>query len=78
VRTPTRRFSVVSALRPSSLRIEPAAAHALVDAGALVIDVRRHDDAEPSPDGALRVMPDEIPERMTGFRRDVPIVLGCT
>ena len=78
MRTPTRRFSILSALRPSSLRIEPTAAHALVDAGAVLIDVRRHDDDQPSPDGALRVPPDEIPARIAEFRPDVPIVLGCT
>jgi rhodanese-related sulfurtransferase len=78
VRVPTRRFSILSALRPSSLRIEPAAAHALVDAGALLIDVRRHDDDRPSPDGALRIPPDEIPAAIAEFRPEVPIVLGCT
>ena len=47
-------------------------------------DVRRrrrdvdaaHD--EEVPDGALRITPDMIPERLAMFSRQVPIVLGCT
>jgi hypothetical protein len=75
---PTRRFHPWSALRPSSLRVEPTLAHDLLAGGALLIDVRRHDDdSEPLP-GAVRIMPDAIPEAMTGFRREVPIVLACT
>jgi hypothetical protein len=75
---PTRRFHLWSALRPSSLRIEPAVARELVAGGALLIDVRRQDDDSAPLPGSLRVMPDAIPEVMTGFRREVPIVLACT
>jgi rhodanese-related sulfurtransferase len=74
----TRRFHVPSALRPSALRIEPGRARSLVDDGALLIDVRRADDQVARLDGALRLPPDMIPERLSGFRRDVPIVLACT
>ena len=74
----TRRFHVPSALRRSSLRIEAAAARQLVADGALLIDVRRGEDGLGSPDGALRITPDMIPERLGAFAREVPIVLGCT
>ena len=74
----TRRYHIRSALRRSSLRIEPAAALALVADGALLIDVRRHDDRTAQLDGASRIMPDEIPSCLAGFLRDVPIVLACT
>jgi rhodanese-related sulfurtransferase len=74
----TRRFHLPSALRPASLRIEPDAARELVDAGALLIDVRRQDDPASALDGAIRVSPDEIPQRIAGFPHDVPIVLACT
>jgi rhodanese-related sulfurtransferase len=74
----TRRFHVPSALRPASLRIEADAARALVDEGALLIDVRRQDDPTAGLDGAARIAPDEIPARMAGFQRDAPVVLACT
>ena len=74
----TRRFHVPSALRYSSLRIERAAARQLIADGALLIDVRRGEDGLDSPDGALRITPDAIPERLGAFSREVPIVLGCT
>ena len=74
----TRRFHVRSALRSSSLRIERAAARRLIADGALLIDVRRGEDGLDSPDGALRITPDAIPERLGAFSREVPIVLGCT
>jgi len=74
----TRRFHVRSALRSSSLRIEGAAARQLIADGALLIDVRRGDDGLDSPDRALRIAPDMIPERLGLFSREVPIVLGCT
>jgi rhodanese-related sulfurtransferase len=75
---PTRRFHVPSALRPTSLRIEADAARALVEDGALLIDVRRQDDPTAALDGASRIAPDEIPGRVTGFPRDTPVVLACT
>jgi rhodanese-related sulfurtransferase len=74
----TRRFHVPSALRPSDLRIDPARARALVDDGALLIDVRRQDDPAAALPEAERVPPDLIPGRVAGFPRDVPIVLACT
>jgi hypothetical protein len=73
-----RRFHVPSALRRSSLRIEGASARRLIAGGALLVDVRRGDDGLASPDGALRITPDMIPERLALFSRQVPIVLGCT
>ena len=51
---------------------------ALVADGAVLIDVRRHDDDGTGLDGALRIAPDAIPEWIAEFRRDVPIVLACT
>jgi rhodanese-related sulfurtransferase len=75
---PTRRFHLPSALRASDVRIAPETARELIGAGALVLDVRRHDDrGRPAP-GALRVPPDEIPGRVPEFPRDRPIVLACT
>jgi hypothetical protein len=74
----TRRFHLLSAVRPSSVRIAPDAACGLVSDGALLVDVRRQDDHTAKLDGALRITPDAIPEWVAGFRRDVPIVLACT
>jgi hypothetical protein len=31
-----------------------------------------------TPDGALRIAPEMVPERLGEFARGVPIVLGCT
>jgi rhodanese-related sulfurtransferase len=73
-----RRLHLPSAVRPTSVRVTPAAAHALLADGALLIDVRRHDDDSARLDGALRITPDEIPEWIPEQRRDVPIVLACT
>jgi rhodanese-related sulfurtransferase len=78
MRPPTRRFHVPSAVRSSPYRIDAGQARELVDAGALVIDVRRHDDDVPGVDGALKISPDLIPSRTGSFPRDTPIVLGCT
>jgi hypothetical protein len=78
MRPPTRRFHAPSAVRGSPYRIEPADARALAANGALVIDVRRHDDRVPGVDGALKISPDLIPSRIGSFPRDTPIVLGCT
>jgi hypothetical protein len=74
----TRRFHVPSALRRSAARIEPERAQALVRSGAVLVDVRRHEDlTEPLAD-ARRIPPDEIPGRLSELRRGVPIVLACT
>lgn len=74
----TRHFPVVSAFRPTSLRIERTEAQQLISHGAVLVDVRRIDDDRDPPAGALRIAPDMIPGRLDGFRRDVPIVLACT
>ena len=75
---PTRRYHIPSAVRRSSLRISPAEAHRLLDEGAVLIDVRRHeDDSKQLPD-ALRIPPDEIPGRLDELPRDGSIVLACT
>jgi hypothetical protein len=49
-----------------------------VSAGALLIDVRRHDDPTDVLEEALRVPPDEMPARAVSFLQNVPIVLACT
>jgi rhodanese-related sulfurtransferase len=74
----TRRFHMPSALRRSSLRIDPQRAQGLVDRGALLIDVRRQDDHNAGLPGAVRVAPDEVPGRVPEFARAVAIVLACT
>jgi hypothetical protein len=74
----TRPFHVRSALRRARLRIDPDTARALVDEGAILVDVRRTDDpARPLP-GAIRLPPDDIPRHVTGLRPDVAVVLACT
>ena len=78
MRPPTRRFHVPSAVRPSPYRISPGHARELAAGGALVVDVRRHEDHVPGMQGALRISPDLIPSRIGDFPRDTPIVLGCT
>jgi MFS family permease/rhodanese-related sulfurtransferase len=74
----TRQFHIPSAVRHSATRIDAEAARTLIEAGALVIDVRRHDDPTNGRDGALRISPDLIPDHVASLPRDVPIVLGCT
>jgi rhodanese-related sulfurtransferase len=78
VSTPTRRYHVPSAIRRSSLRIEADEARELIAAGALLVDVRRHQDEELRLDGAVRIPPDEIPGRLAELPRDTPVVLACT
>lgn len=75
---PTRRFHLPSALRRTTLRIEPETARALVAGGALLVDVRRKDDRAPTIAGASRIPPDEIPRTLATLPRDTPIVLACT
>lgn len=75
---PTRRFHLLSALRPSSLRIDAAAAQSLVAEGALLVDVRRKDDPTHPVDGATRVPSDEIPAFLRTLSPGVEIVLACT
>ena len=74
----TRRYHLPSALRPSPLRIEPEEARALVEGGAVLVDVRRHDRELVPLEGGLRIAPDEIPRRLGELPREVPIVLACT
>jgi len=76
-RVPTRRFHVPSAVRGSPARLDAASARELVANGALLVDVRRKDDPAVTLAGALRIPPDEIPQRLDGFSRDTPIVLAC-
>lgn len=76
-RAPTRRFHVPSAVRSSPARIDPSVARELVANGAPLVDVRRLDDPVVTLEGALRIPPDEIPQRLGEFSRDVPIVLAC-
>jgi rhodanese-related sulfurtransferase len=78
VSRPTRRYHVPSALRASSARIEPDAARELLERGAVLVDVRRHDDPAVTLDDALRIPPDEIPARLDELPRGAPIVLACT
>jgi len=78
VSTPTRRYHVPSAVRRSSLRIEPDAARELIAKGALLVDVRRHEDQEIWLEGAVRIPPDEIPGKLAELPRDRPIILVCT
>jgi rhodanese-related sulfurtransferase len=76
-RAPTRRFHVPSAVRASPARIDAASARELVTKGALLVDVQRKDEPAMTLEGALRVPPDEIPQRLNDFLRDTPIVLAC-
>ena len=75
---PTRRYHLPSALRLSPARIDPGQARALLERGAALIDVRRHDDPALVLEGALRIPPDEIPARLGELPRNLPIVLACT
>jgi len=75
---PTRRFHLPSALRPVGRRIDAEVALRLVAEGALVLDVRRHEDRPGPLAGAVRISPDEIPGRVGEFSREVAIVLACT
>ena len=76
-RAPTRRFHVPSAVRASPARIDAARARELLAGGAVLVDVRRHDDPAMTLEGARRIPPDEIPDRLGELARDTPIVLAC-
>jgi rhodanese-related sulfurtransferase len=78
VSTPTRRYHVPSAIRRSSLRIDADEARELIAQGAFLVDVRRHEDQELRLDGAVRIPPDEIPDKLEELPRDPPILLVCT
>jgi len=75
---PTRRYHIPSAVRRSSLRISPAEAHGLLSDGAVLVDVRRHEDDSVQLANARRIPPDEIPPRLDELPRDRAIVLACT
>jgi hypothetical protein len=74
----SRHWHLRSALRPSSLRVEPDRAQALIARGATLVDVRRQEDPSPTFRDAVRVPPDEIPGWIEGMRPEVAIVLACT
>jgi rhodanese-related sulfurtransferase len=76
-RAPTRRFHMPSAVRGSPARIDAATARELIGRGALLVDVRRMDDPAVTLEGALRILPDEIPQWLDKLSRDTPIVLAC-
>jgi rhodanese-related sulfurtransferase len=78
VSAPTRRYHVPSAIRRSSLRIDADEARELISQGALLVDVRRHEDEELRLDGAVRIPPDEIPDKLDELPRDRSILLVCT
>jgi rhodanese-related sulfurtransferase len=78
VSAPTRRYHVPSAVRRSSLRISPAEAQRLLADGAVLVDVRRHEDDSVQLPNARRIPPDEIPPRLDELPRDGSIVLACT
>ena len=73
----TRRYHVPSALRRSNSRIDAREARELLDAGAVLVDVRRHDDPLMTLDGAVRIPPDEMPARLSELPRGSPILLAC-
>ena len=75
---PTRRYHIPSAVRRSSLRISPAEAHRLLGEGAVLVDVRRHEDDSAQLANAVRIPPDEIPSRLDELPRDRAVVLACT
>jgi rhodanese-related sulfurtransferase len=78
VSAPTRRYHVPSAIRRSSLRIDADEARELIAQGALLVDVRRHEDEVLRLDGGVRIPPDEIPDKLDELPRDRPILLVCT
>jgi rhodanese-related sulfurtransferase len=78
VSTRTGRYSIPSAIRRSSRRVDPDEARQLISDGALLVDVRRYGDEELPLEGARRIPPDEIPGLLDELPRDRPILLVCT
>jgi rhodanese-related sulfurtransferase len=78
VSTRTGRYSIPSAIRRSSRRVDPDEARQLISEGALLVDVRRYGDEELPLEGARRIPPDEIPALLEELPRDRPILLVCT
>ncbi len=72
------RERVLAGVSVSSLRLEAAAANALLRDGALLVDVRRYDDPAGPLRGSTRIPPDDIPARLAELPRDRAIVLACT
>ena len=66
------------ALRASPARVSLEEARELLERGATLVDVRRHDDPTRPLDAALRIPPDEIPERLGDLPRGSPVLLACT
>jgi len=60
------------------VRVDADEARRLIAHGALLVDVRRHDDTAAPLDGALRIPPDEIPQNLVRLRRGTTILLTCT
>jgi rhodanese-related sulfurtransferase len=75
---PTRRYHLPSALRISPARVDPDEARTRLEHGAILVDVRRHDDPSFTVAEAVRIPPDELPGRLDELPRDRPIVLACT
>jgi rhodanese-related sulfurtransferase len=78
VSTRTGRYSIPSAIRRSSRRVDPDEARQLIADGALLVDVRRYGDEELPLEGARRIPPDEIPGLLDELPRGRPILLVCT
>ena len=66
------------ALRASPARVDVERARELLAAGATLVDVRRHDDPSLPLAGAVRIPPDEIPQRLDELPRGAPVLLACT
>jgi rhodanese-related sulfurtransferase len=73
-----RRYTIPSAIRRSSRRVDADGAREMLAEGAVLVDVRRYGDEELRLDGALRIPPDEIPGRLDELPHDRPILLVCT
>jgi rhodanese-related sulfurtransferase len=78
VSTRVRRYSIPSAIRRSSRRVDADEAQQMLAQGAVLVDVRRYGDEELRLDGALRIPPDEIPGKLDELPVDRPILLVCT
>jgi rhodanese-related sulfurtransferase len=67
---------------PESLRIDPAEAKSLIDAGkAIVVDVvspMAWEGLREVIPGSVRIPPDEIPQRLAELPRDRAIITYCT
>ena len=73
----TRRYHVPSAVRASTARIGADEARELMEQGASLVDVRRHEDPAVELEGSLRIPPDEIPARLHELPPRTPVLLAC-